>query len=218
MPFLLSAVLLSSTVACRQPEDQISDTSPGANNKQTTLANKTNKTSSNPKNQQNLIPVGTSFEAVLQKDLSTGKQPNNERFTLRVKNSSVGGNKDLKDAEIAGHLENVVKAAKGKKASLHLVFDDIKFKNGAASPIDVTLVNTQIETKTKGKFLQNAGIILGGAVAGKFLGDKAKFKHGTLAGGAAATAFVLSSPGGEVELKKGTVVQLKLTKPLDATP
>lgn len=218
MPFLLSAVLLSSTVACRQQEDQISDTSPGANSNKTTLSNKTNKTSSNLKNQQNLIPAGTSFETVLQKDLSTGKQGNNERFILKVKNSSVGGNQDLKDAEIQGHLENVIKATKGKKATLNLVFDDIKFKNGAASPIDVTLVNTQIETKTKGKFLQNAGIILGGAVAGKFLGDKAKFKHGTLAGGAAATAFVLSSPGGEVELKKGTVVKLKLTKPLDATP
>jgi hypothetical protein len=215
-PFLLSAVLLSSTVACRQQEDKISDNPPAANNNNSIVSNKTNKTSSNPKNQQDVIPVGTTFETTLQKDLSTGKHGNNERFTLQVKNP--GNYKNLKDAQIEGHLENVVKAAKGKKATLHLVFDDIKFKNGAASPIDVTLVNTQIETKTKGKFLQNAGIILGGAVAGKFLGDKAKFKHGTLAGGAAATAFVLSSPGGEVELKKGTVVKLKLTKPLDATP
>lgn len=216
IPFLLGVVLVSSTVACRAQEEQISDTSPGANKNQTTLSNKTNKTSSNPKNQQNVIPVGTSFETVLQKDLSTGKHSNNERFTLRVKNP--GNYKNLKDAQIEGHLENVVKAAKGKKATLHLVFDEINFKNGSSDPIDVTLVNTQIETKTKGKFLQNAGIILGGAVAGKFLGDKAKFKHGTLAGGAAATAFVLSSPGGEVELKKGTVVKLKLTKPLDASP
>jgi hypothetical protein len=219
MPFLLSAVVLSSTVACRQQEDQISDTPRAANNNQTTLSKKTNNTSSNLKTSQNAIPAGTTFETTLQKDLSTGKHGNNERFTLKVKDSLLGGvDKNLKDAEIEGHLENVVKAAKGKKASLNLVFDDIKFKNGGASPIDVTLVNTQIETKTKGKFLQNAGIILGGAVAGKFLGDKTKFKHGALAGGAAATAFVLSSPGGEVELKKGTVVKLKLTKPLDATP
>jgi hypothetical protein len=150
--------------------------------------------------------------------LSSSKNRNNERFTLRVKNSSVGKNQDLKDAEIQAHLEDVVKAARGKKASLHLVFDDIVLKNGGAYPIDVTLVNTQVETKTKGKFLQNAGIILGGAAAGHFLGNKAKLKHGGLGGGAAAAAFVLSSPGGEVALKKGTDVKLKLKTALDTTP
>ena len=136
---------------------------------------------------------------------------------MRVKNSLVGGNTTLKDAQIQGHLEDVVKAAKGKKASLHLVVDDIVLKDGTANPIDATLVNTQVETKTKGKFIQNAGIILGGAAAGHFLGNKANFKHGALAGGAAATAFVLSSPGGEVVLKKGTDLKLKLKTALNTT-
>jgi hypothetical protein len=63
--------------------------------------------------------------------------------------------------------------------------------------------------------LQNAVIILGGATAGHFLGNKTNFKHGGLAGGAAATAYVLSSPGGEVVLKKGTDVKLKLKTPLN---
>ena len=155
-----------------------------------------------------------SFDTVLQQDLSTGKNRDNERFTLRVK----GGNKTLKDAVIQGHLEDVVKAAKGKKASLYLVFDDIQLADGSAYPINVTLVDTQVETKTKGKFVQNAGIILAGAAAGHFLGNKAKFKHGAVAGGAATAAYVLSSPGGEVVLKKGTNVKLKLKTPLDTSP
>jgi hypothetical protein len=206
MSLLLGAVLLSNTVACQQSSEPIGKTS--------APANQSSASSGKLKNQAAAIPAGTSFDTILQQDLSTGKNRNNDRFTLKVK----GGNKTLKDAVIQGHLEDVVKAAKGKKASLHLVFDDIKLANGAAAPLDVTLVNTQVETKTKGKFVQNAGIILAGAVAGKFVGDKTKFKHGTLAGGAAATAYVLSSPGGEVVLKKGTNVKLKLKKPLNTSP
>lgn len=217
MPLLLSAVLLSSTVACRKSSDQISNTSPASQNR-IAAPSKTKATSSNPKDQQAVVPAGTSFDTILQQDVSTGKNRNNDRFTLQTKNSLIGGNKNLKDAVIQGHLEDVVKAAKGKKASLHLVLDDIVLKDGSTYPIDVTLVNTQVETKTKGKFIQNAGIILGGAVAGHFLGNKAKFKHGALAGGAAAAAFALSSPGGEVVLKKGTDIKLKLKTPLDTSP
>lgn len=217
MPFLLSAALLSTTVACRQPSDNTSSNSPAANQKNTAVANKTSTISTKPKNQQAAIPAGTSFNTILQQDLSTGKNSNNDRFTLRLKNSLVGGNKTLKDAEIQGHLENVVKAKRGKKASLNLVFDNILLKDGSAYGIDATLVNTQVESKTKGKFIQNAGLILAGAATGHFLGNKAKVKHGGLAGGAAAAAFVLSSPGGEVVLKKGTDIKLKLKTPLDTS-
>lgn len=210
MPFLLSAVLLSSTVACRKQVDKTSSNSPSANPNKVAGSSSTKTIANNAKNQQAVVPAGTSFDTILQQDVSTGKSRNNEPFTLRVKNSLLGGNPALKDAEVQGHLEDVVKAARGKKASLHLVFDDIVLKDGSAYPIDATLVNTQVESKTKGKFLQNAGIILGGAAAGHFLGNKAKFKHGGLAGGAAAAAFVLSSPGGEVVLKKGTDIKLKL--------
>jgi hypothetical protein len=168
-----------------------------------------------PANPDAVVPAGTNFNTDLQQEISTGKNRNNDKFVLKIKNGSVGKYKVLKDSTIEGHIENVTKAAKGKKARLNLVFDAIKLKNGDVFPIDAILVNTKIETKTKGKFLQNAATIIGGAVAGKFLGDKTKFKHGTLAGGAAATAYVLSSPGGEVVLKKGTDVKLKLKTKLD---
>jgi hypothetical protein len=213
MPLLLGAVLLSNSVACQKSSEPIDNTSTQANQSPNSVSNQSSPKSNNLKNQA-AVPAGTSFDTILQENLSTGKNRNNERFTLRVK----GGNKTLKDAVIQGHLEDIVKAAKGKKASLHLVFDEIQLANGSAYPIDVTLVNTQVETKTKGKFVQNAGIILAGAAAGHFLGNKAKFKHGAVAGGAATAAYVLSSPGGEVVLKKGTNVKLKLKKPLDISP
>jgi hypothetical protein len=162
-----------------------------------------------------VVPAGVTIDTDLQQELSSGKNRNNDKFTIKVKNGSVGKYPALKDAIIEGHLEKVTKAAKGKKAQMNLFFDDIKLKNGDLAEINAALVNTQVETKTKGQFLKNAGIILGGTIAGNFIGDKTKFKHGKLAGAAAATAFVLSSPGGEVLLKKGTDLQLKLKSNFD---
>jgi hypothetical protein len=162
-----------------------------------------------------VVPAGTKIEVSVPAEISTGKNKTNDRLTLPVKSPLVGGNPILKGAKVEGHLEDVVKAAKGRKASLHLVFDDIKLKDGAVAPINAQLLNTKVETKTKGKFLKNAGIVMGGAVAGHFVGSKVGQKHGGLAGAAAATAFVLASPGGEVVLKKGTELDLKLKSPIE---
>jgi Zn finger protein HypA/HybF involved in hydrogenase expression len=162
-----------------------------------------------------IVPSGTTINTDLQQELSSGKNTNNQKFTIKVKNASVGKYPVLKDAILQGHLEQVNKAAKGKKASINLVFDAVKLKNGDLMELDAQLVNTQVETKTKGTFIKNAGIILGGTIAGNFIGDKTKFKHGKLAGAAVATAFVLSSPGGEVVLAKGTDLQLKLKSNFD---
>jgi hypothetical protein len=160
------------------------------------------------------IPAGTEFDAKLQEDLSTKKNRDQDRFTLRVQKPLFGGVPLLNGTQVEGHLEQVVKAAKGQKAKMSLVFDDIVFKNGSRQPIGVTLQNSKVQTKAKGTFLRNTGIILGGAVAGRYLGKKTGLPLGTTGGVAAATAFVLNSPGGEVVIKKGTKLQLKLNKPL----
>ncbi|WP_373541568.1 hypothetical protein [Chamaesiphon sp.] len=162
-----------------------------------------------------VVPAGVTIDTDLQQQLSSGKNRTNDKFTIKVKNGSVGKYPALKDATIVGHLQNVTKAAKGQKALMNLSFDAIELKNGDVLPIELTLVNTRVETKTKGQFLKNAGIILGGTIVGNFIGNKTKFKNGKLAGAAAATAFVLSSPGGEVVLKKGTDLQLKLKSNFD---
>jgi hypothetical protein len=161
------------------------------------------------------VPAGTTFEVSVLNEVSTGKNRDQDALVLPVKSPLVGGNPVLKGAKVEAHLEKVVKAQKGKKASLHLVFDEITFKDGKSLPIDAALVNTKIESKTKGQFLKNVAIIAGGTAAGHFAGKKLGKKHGGLAGGAAATAFVLASPGGEVVLKKGSELDLKLKSPLD---
>jgi hypothetical protein len=210
---VLISLSLSSLASCsKQVTDKpVAQTKPATTGAMTTTGNNKPATTGTVAT----IPAGITIDTDLQQELSSGKNRKNEKFTIKIKNGSVGKYPILKDAAIEGHLEDVTKAAKGKKATLNLFFDDIKLKNGDLLPIDATLVNTQVETKTKGQFLKNAGIILGGTVAGNFVGDKAKFKHGKLAGAAAATAFVLSSPGGEVVLKKGTDLQLKLKSGLE---
>jgi hypothetical protein len=216
-----SLVSCSSKVAERPVETVKTAIKPATTGVMTTTGNKpaTSKpvTINKPATKSALavVPVGLTIDTDLQQELSSGKNRNNEKFTIKVKNGSVGKYPALKDAIIEGHLEKVTKAAKGKKAQMNLTFDGVKLKNGDLLPINATLVNTQVETKTKGQFLKNAGIILGGTIAGNFIGDKTKFKHGKLTGAAAATAFVLSSPGGEVVLKKGTDLQLKLKSKLD---
>jgi hypothetical protein len=214
---VLLTLSLGSLASCNskvadKPVDTVKSapaaTKPGTTGAMTTTGNK-------PAGALAAVPAGVTLDTDLQQELSSGKNRNNDKFTIKIKNGSVGKYPALKDATIEGHLENVTKAAKGKKAQMNLTFDDVKLKNGDLLPIAASLVNTKVETKTKGQFLKNAGIILGGTIAGNFVGDKTKFKHGKLAGAAAATAFVLSSPGGEVVLKKGTDLQLKLKSNLD---
>ena len=163
------------------------------------------------------IPAGTVFEAKPQEGLATNRNHDQDHFLLREYNPLLGGNPLLKDAQIEGHLEEVVKAAKGKKAKMHLVFDDIILKNGARLPLDATLLDTKIETETQGTFLRNTGLIVGGAVAGHYLGKATGLPAGTLGGAAAASAVVLNSPGGEVVVKRGTMLKLKLNKPLEVS-
>lgn len=196
MSVFLGILLVGSTVACGKGSDS-------GNSAKLSAAS------------QGTLPSGTKFEVTVPAEISTGKNHNQDRLVLPVHSPLVGANPALKGAKVNAHLENVVKAERGKKASLHLVFDDIVLKDGTTAPIDAVLTETKLETKTQGKFLKNAGVILGGAVAGHFAGKAAGVKHGGLAGAGAATAFVLSSPGGDVVLKKGTELDLKLKSPLE---
>jgi len=158
------------------------------------------------------IKAGTVFTGKLTKKISSGTAHDNDKFTLKVSTPLLGGNPLLKGAIIEGHIEGVVKAQRGKKATLHLVFDDIIFKNKQSQFIDATLVNTKLEKQTQGTLLRNVAILTAGAVAGHYLGQKAGLPTGT--GVTSAAAFVLTSPGGEVVINKGTDFKLKLNKDL----
>ncbi len=84
------------------------------------------------------------------------------------------------------------------------------------SPVAV-MAQTQTAALATGTFLRNTGLVVSGAVAGHYLGKKTGLSAGTLGGAAGASAVVLNSPGGEVVVKRGTTLRLKLNKPLEAS-
>lgn len=163
------------------------------------------------------VPAGTTFDARLQTDLSSAKNHNQDQFILKEHHPLIGGNALLKDATIEAHLEDVVKAARGKKASLHIVFDDILFKDGTRLPLDATLINTKLETQTQSHALRNAATVVGGAVVGHYLGKRTGVQHGGAMGAASAAAYVFTSPGGDVMIHKGTDFKIKLKTTLQST-
>lgn len=161
------------------------------------------------------VSAGTTFDAKLQDDLSSAKNHDQDRFSLKEQNHLFSGNSLLKGSVIEGHLENVTKAARGQKASLHVVFDDILLSDGNRQPIDATLVNTKLETKMQGHAVRNVATVIGGAVAGHYLGKKTGARHGTALGATAAAAYVFTSPGGDIVLHRGTDFKIKLTSALN---
>ena len=161
------------------------------------------------------VSAGTTFDAKLQDDLSSAKNHDQDRFSLKEQNHLFSGNSLLKGSVIEGHLENVTKAARGQKASLHVVLDDILLSNGTRQPIDASLVNTKLETKTQGHALRNVATVVGGAVAGHYLGKKTGARHGTALRATAAAAYVFTSPGGDIALNRGTDFKIKLDSALN---
>jgi hypothetical protein len=95
---------------------------------------------------------------------------------------------ELKGATIDGHLEDVVAASPTRKASMNVIFDDIRFADGRTEPISVVVKNmSALEPKTH--HVRDIGIIVGSAV-GHVVSKKTGVGGGTLAGAAAGFALV----------------------------
>jgi hypothetical protein len=115
---------------------------------------------------------------------------------------------ELHGATIEGHLEDVVSASATRKASMSVIFDDIKFADGRNEPVSVAVKNVSaFEPKTH--HIRDMGIIIGSAVVGHIASKKTGHGGGTLAG--AAAGFVLvSAMKSDITIKPGTIVKLKL--------
>jgi hypothetical protein len=119
---------------------------------------------------------------------------------------------ELKGATIEGHLEDVVPAGPTRKASMNVIFDDIKFADGRTEPISVAVKNmSAFEPKTH--HLRDMGVIVGSAVVGHIVSKQTGHGGGTLAGAAAGFALV-SAMKSDVTIKRGTIVKLTLLRDL----
>lgn len=171
------------------------------------LARKSDDTKSDYKK----LAKGTEFTIKLDDGLSSAKNQDGDLFTATVA-TGFFGDKALKGFTVSGHVEGVKKSGMmGKKGAMEIVFDELVAPSGKAYPIEAALTSAP---KPEGKFLRNAAIVLSGAVAGHHIGKKTDKKHGALLGAASATAVALSMPGGDVVLKSGAKLKVRLEKPV----
>jgi hypothetical protein len=155
---------------------------------------------------------GAEIDARLTTALNSKTSPDGTPFTLLVTDTLFNRHPELKGAVVDGHLENVVPAAATHRASMSVIFDDIRFAGGASEPIFAVVRNVSaFEPKTH--HLRDAGIILGAAVVGHMASKHTGHAGGTLAGAAAGFAIV-SALKSDIAIRRGTLLELKLTQNL----
>jgi hypothetical protein len=159
-----------------------------------------------------LVKKGAEVDGTLQQTLTSKTNHDGDTFVLIQRDTFFHHAEALHGATIEGHLENVSPAGPTHKATMLVVFDDIKMPDGSTVTIDPRIKSlSTFEPHTH--HIRDVGLIVGGAVAGHMMAGK---KHGGLAG--AAAGFALSSTlKSDIVVKKGTLVKLVMKSDVVAT-
>ena len=105
-----------------------------------------------------LTKKGAEVDGKTATPISSKTSHTGDTFELPVVDLLFVHHPELKGAAIEGHLENVTPAAPTHKASMNIIFDDIKFADGNTEPISVALKNVSaFEPKTH--HVRDMGII-----------------------------------------------------------
>jgi hypothetical protein len=153
---------------------------------------------------------GAIVDAKITTHLSSKTSHDGDPFSMTLSDSFFHHHPELKGAVIDGHLENVTPASSTHKATMNVIFDDITFADGKKEPVSVA-VNKMSTLEPKTHHIRDVALIIGGAVAGHMVSAKTGHGGGTLAGAAAGFALA-SSMKSDIDIKPGTIVQLKLTQ------
>ena len=177
------------------------------------------------------IPSGTRFLVRLDDELGTVKSRTNKKFKVHTLEplQTAEGIMLPPGAEIRGHVSRVEPAGLTGRARLWLTFDDIKAPRGrlpiVADVIDVPGEHSvrqgeskegEIEARTT-KSTEDVQAAAVGAAIGAAAGAAARGGKGAAIGAAigGATGFLISSGmGQELDLPKGTKLELELGRPL----
>lgn len=149
---------------------------------------------------------GASVNATLEQTLDSGRAHDGDTFALVAKDTFFTKAGPLKGATIEGHIESVTSASPRHKASMNIIFDDVKMADGTTAAVRAHVASMK-ELEPKTHKMRDATMIVGGAVAGHMLSKKTGKKGGTLAG-AAAGFMLASSMKSNIVLKRGTVIKL----------
>jgi hypothetical protein len=177
------------------------------------------------------VPNGTRFLVKLDDKLSTRKNKVGKKFNLKTLEPLVAENGTVvpPGTKIRGHVSRVEPAGLTGRARIWLSFDEINTKQGKL-PIVAHVSSVpeehsvragesregEIEARTsKGK--QEVLAAAAGAAIGAVIGASTKGGKGAAWGavlGGAAGFLVASGMGQELELQKGTKLELELSRPL----
>ncbi len=161
-----------------------------------------------------LAKKGTLVYGTLQQTLDSKTNHDGDVFTLAEKETWFHHTAALRGGVIEGHLEGITPASATHKATMSVIFDDVRMPDGTVAPIHAGLDSiSTFEPKTH--HLRDVGVIIGSAVVGHYAGKKLGVKHGGLAGAAAGFALV-STMKSNIDIKKGTLVKLRLTSDVTA--
>ncbi len=163
--------------------------------------------------QSAFAPAGAQFEARLDQELDTKRLHDGDTFTLTEHDGFFHkAPPALKGARIEGHVEHVSAAHPGHAATLNLILDDVVMADGTKAAIDAQITSLK-EFEPRKHHLRDTALVIGGAVAGHMMGKKHGMKHGGLLGGGAGLALATSLKS-DIDVKRGTIVHLKLRQPV----
>jgi hypothetical protein len=164
------------------------------------------------------LPAGTALPVVLEEtvgsDISRVEQPVRAHIArpVAVRGQTVVPQGSL----VSGVVTDATRSGKVKgRAHVAVRFDTLVRRGDEARyPIQTAAIG-RVAPGTKKKDALKIGLpAAGGAVIGGLLGGEKGAVIGGAAGGGAGTAVVMSTRGKEVRLAKGSVLTLRLTRPL----
>jgi hypothetical protein len=206
--FAAFACVALTAAACSSNSSSQSSNAPGAQSTGQSMAGGASGTV--------LAARGVEVDAVMQKELNSGKDHQGDAFTMVEKDTFFHKNPALHGAIIDGHVENVAAAKPLHGATMTVVFDDVRLPDGSTAPVHASILSMG-DFQPKGHTLRNIGIVVGSAVAGHMLAKKTGGHMGTLMGAAAGIALA-SSLKSDIVVKPGTVVRLRMIDDLVTTP
>lgn len=161
------------------------------------------------------VPAGTVMEAQFLEGVSSESSEPGDIFRARIASdvTTGGGVAIPAGSEVIGVVTEAVPTRKvGGRAKLAVKFTDLVLPSGGTVPIQASFVE-EGRSQTGKDAATIGGSAAGGAVLGRILNRKDRSKGaviGAIIGAAAGTILASRTPGEEVVIPEGTVVNLKL--------
>ncbi|HKH48805.1 MAG TPA: hypothetical protein VKM72_29410 [Thermoanaerobaculia bacterium] len=169
------------------------------------------------------VESGTVFSVEMLERLSSATSRPGEIFRARITGDVRQDGRVVIPAgsEVVGEVTEAVPLRKvGGRAKLAVRFSDLILPTGSSVPIDASFVG-QGKSETGRDAATIGGAAAGGAILGRVLnkGDRSKGAViGAILGAVVGTAVASRTPGEEVIIDEGAVVDLKLDNPVEIRP